>query len=85
MQPGIRDVSSGWTSFSPAIFFDADHAFMLGLVGQPGRPGQIADGIDARFAGARIGIGFDMGSVDFDLGAFQTDVFDIANDARRRK
>ena len=63
---------------------DADHALMARLVREPGRPGEIADGIDAGLAGAAEVVDHDMGAVDLHLGAFEPDILDIADDADRR-
>ena len=35
---------------------DADHALMLGLVGQHRRPGDVADGVDARHIGLAVAV-----------------------------
>ena len=65
----------------PGDVLDADHAFMHRLVRQPGRADQIADRIDAGLAGAQPLVDDDMGALDLDLGAFEADILDIADDA----
>ena len=62
---------------------DADHAFMAGLVRQPGRTGQVADGIDAGLGSAAVLVGHHMGLLDLHLGGLKSDVFHIADDADR--
>ena len=37
----------------------------------------IADGVNARLAGALVRIHFDEAAVEFDFGAFETDVFGV--------
>src|SRR5271169_3770160 len=54
---------------------------MARLVGQPGRADDIADRIDTRLPGAQPLVDNDVGPVDDDTGIFETDVFDIADDA----
>jgi hypothetical protein len=63
---------------------DADHALVAGLVREPGRAGQIADGIDARLAGRAVAVGHDMRALDLHLGALEADILDIADDADGR-
>ena len=60
------------------------HALVHRLVREPGRADQIADGIDARLAGLAPFVDDDMGLLDLDLGAFEADILDIADDADRR-
>ena len=72
---------SGCTPLTPGDLLDADHALMARLVGQPGRAGEVADGVDAGLAGAAPVVGHDMGLLDLHLGAFEADILDIADDA----
>ena len=65
----------------PGDGFDANDPLMRSLMRQPGRAGQITNGIDAGFPRAAKGIGQDMGAIYLDLGAFQAKVFDIADNA----
>ncbi|MNZ63521.1 hypothetical protein D3C78_816690 [compost metagenome] len=64
----------------PGDLFDADQRFVAGLVRQPGRAGDIADGVDARLAGGAVAVGDDMGLLHLDRSAFQPKVLDIADD-----
>ena len=61
---------------------DADHAFMLGLVGQHRRARHVADGIDARHVGVAIAIDDDAALVGFDAEGFKAEVFDVADHTR---
>ncbi len=61
--------------------FDTHNAFMRRLVGQPGRAGQIADGIETFDACAPEIVDFDMGLLDLHAKRFKAEVFNIANDA----
>ena len=54
---------------------------MARLMCQPRRSDDIADGVDARFAGRQPLIDNNVAAVDLNLGAFQPDVLDIAGDA----
>src|SRR6516165_7783448 len=63
---------------------DANHAFMLGLVRQKRRTGDIADGIESRYVGFAHAIDDDKAAVSFHTELFQAEVLDIANDADRR-
>src|SRR5207244_1689411 len=65
----------------PGNPLDADHPFVARLVRQPGWADEITDGIDPGLAGAQPFVDDDMGAVDDDGGVFQTDVFDIADNA----
>ena len=59
----------------------ANHTFMRRLMRQPGRPGNVADGIHARLAGAAKAVHHDMRAFHFYLRAFQAEVFDVTDDA----
>ena len=72
--------SSGCTSLTSGDPLDADHTFVHRLVSQPRRTDEIADRIDAGFAGAQPFVDDNMASVDHDAGVFKPDVFDIADD-----
>ena len=68
-------------ALEPGDALDADHALVAGLVREPGRADQIADGIDARLAGGAPLVDHDMGLLDLHLGAFEAEILDIADDA----
>ena len=55
----------------------------LALCASQGGPTTIADRVDARLAGAQPLVDDDMGALDLDLGAFEADILDIADDADR--
>jgi hypothetical protein len=59
---------------------DADHPFVHRLVRQPRRADEVADRVDAGFAGAQPFVDEDMAPFDLDAGVFEPDVFDIADD-----
>ena len=58
-----------------------DDRLMARLVGQPGRAGEVADGIDARLAGVAEGAGEHMRAVHLHLRALKAEILDIADDA----
>ena len=64
--------------------FGHHDALVAGLVRQPGRTGQIADGIDALDPGAAVFVGDDMGAVDLDPRLLQAQPFGVADDANGR-
>ena len=68
-------------AFHPGDLFGHDDAFMHGLVRQPGRAHQVADGPNAIHAGLAILADHHMGLLDFDARGFQADIFDIADNA----
>ena len=63
---------------------DVDHPFMLGLVSEHGRTGNIADGIDALHIGAADAVRLDDAAIDGDAERFEPEPLDIAGDADRR-
>ena len=74
-------VFSGCTPFTPAIFSTHQHALVHRLVGEPGRAGEVADGVDAGLAGAAALVDHDVGLLDLHLGAFEAEILDVADDA----
>ena len=62
-------------------FLNDDHSFMAGLVREPWRPRDIADGINARLTGFAPLVDGDMALVDFRLGVFQAEIFGVAGNA----
>ena len=68
-------------AFDTGQMFDRDDAFMAGLMGEPGRPGHVADGVNAGLAGFTPFVDLDMTPVDLDPGAFEAKILDIAGDA----
>jgi hypothetical protein len=65
----------------PGDPLDADQPFVHRLVRQPRRADEVADRVDAGFAGAQPFVDDDMASCDRDTGVFDANVFDIAEDA----
>ena len=63
--------------------FDADHAFVLGLVRQHRRTGDVADGVDARHTGLAERVDDDATAVGLHAEFFQPELFDIADHADR--
>src|SRR3569832_1529717 len=63
---------------------DADDAFVLGLVRQHRRAGDVADGVDARHAGAAQRIDLDDPAFGVHADLLEAEVFDVADDAHRR-
>src|SRR5580700_9326475 len=63
--------------------FDADDAFVLGLVREQRRAGDIADGIDARHAGLADAVDDDCRALGFYAELFQAEILDIADDTDR--
>ena len=62
---------------------DADDAFVLGLVRQHRRAGDVADGVDARHVGLADAVDDDAAAVGLHAELFQAEVLDIADDADR--
>ncbi len=60
------------------------HALVAGLVRQPGRAGDVADGIEPLDAGAAERVGHHMAAVDLDARLLQPQPLDIADDADGR-
>ena len=60
---------------------DADDAFVLGLVRQHRRAGDVANGIDAGHIGLVETVDHDAAAFGFHAEFFQAEVFDIADDA----
>ena len=73
--------SSGWTSFSPAIFSTQMTPSWLALWASQGGAGDVADGVEAGLAGAAVLVDDDVGAVDLHPGAFEAEVLDVADDA----
>src|SRR6516165_551406 len=63
---------------------DANHAFVLGFVRQKRRAGDIADGVDSRYAGFAHAIDDNSATVGFHSELFQAKVLDIADDPNGR-
>src|ERR1700735_137381 len=63
--------------------FDANDAFMLGLMGEQGRPGDVADSIDTRHTGLAKAVDHNRAAISLDTEFFETKIFDIADDADR--
>ena len=68
----------------PLDAFDADHAFMLGLVRQHGGARHIADGIDTGYIGVAQTIGYHATAIGFDPQGFKTEIFNIADNTNCR-
>ena len=62
----------------PGDPLDADDTFVHRLVRQPRRADEIADRVDAGFAGAQPFVDDDMAPFERDAGVFDANVFDIA-------
>ena len=60
---------------------DADDAFMAGLVGEPWRAGEVADGVEPGDAGLAETVDIDVGFLDLHAEGFEAKVFDIADNA----
>ncbi len=60
---------------------DTDDALMAGFMREPGRPGDVADGVKAGRSGAAIFIDHDVAVVDAHALLLQPEPFDIAGDA----
>ena len=62
----------------PAMCADRDHALGRGDVRQQRRSGDdVADGVDARLAGALIFVHLDESAVELDARAFEADIFGV--------
>src|SRR6185295_12112352 len=61
--------------------FDADNSLVAGLVRQPWRAGDVADGVEAGDIGAPVSVGEDVALFDFAAQGFEAEVLDIAGDA----
>ena len=62
----------------PAMCADRDHALGRRDVRQLRRArDDIADGVNSRLAGALVGVHFDESAVEFDLRAFEADIFGV--------
>ncbi len=57
---------------------DADDAFMLGLVGEHRRAGDVADRIDARDVGLAVAVDDDAAAIGLHAERFKAEIFDIA-------
>ena len=68
----------------PLDGLDADDALMLRLVRQHRRPGDVADGVDARNVRAAQSIGHDRAAIDLHAELLQPEIFDVADNAHRR-
>ena len=60
---------------------DADDAFMLGLVREQRRPGDVADGVNARHVGFAHAVDDDVTALGLHAEFFQPEILDIADDA----
>ena len=63
--------------------FDADDAFVLGLVRQERRAGNIADGVNAGHVGLAGAIGDDRAALGLHAELFQPEILDIADNPYR--
>ena len=61
--------------------FDADNALVLGLVRKQRRPGDVADGVDARHTGAVERIDHDGPTLGFHADLFKAEILDVADNA----
>src|SRR5262245_40924677 len=61
--------------------FDTDDAFVARFMREPGRPGDIADGVETRRPGAAPFVDRDVTLVDFDAERLESEPLDIAGDA----
>ncbi len=64
--------------------FDANDAFMLGLVREERRAGDVADGVNPRHVGFARAVGDDGAALDLHAEFFQAEILGIADDADRR-
>jgi hypothetical protein len=67
----------------PGDPLDSDDTFVHCLVRQTRRADEVADRVDAGFAGAQPFVDDDVGFLYGDAGVFEPDAFDIADDADR--
>ncbi len=67
----------------PLDRLDADDAFVLGLVRKQRRPGDVADGINARHVGLAGAVDDDRAALGLHAELFQAEILDIADDADR--
>ena len=65
----------------PGDLLDAQHALVAGLVGEPGRAGDVADGVDAGLAGAAPLVDHDVAALDLHAGALEAEILGVAGDA----
>ena len=77
-------VSIDTRTLEPGDLFDADDALVTCLVGQPGRPCQIADGVKTRFPGLAPEIGHQVILGHLDFQALDTEILHVAHDADSR-
>ena len=63
---------------------DADHALMFGLVRQHGRPGHVANGIDAVHVGLAISVNGNDAAIGLHADLLESQILDIALYADRR-
>ena len=63
---------------------DAQHALMACLVRKPRRPGEIANRVDARLAGAHPLIDNDMAALDADPRSLKAEILRVADDSDRK-
>jgi len=68
----------------PLDRFDADHAFVLGLMRKKRRAGDVANGINSRHAGSAEAIDDDSPPLGLNADFFQSEIFDVADHADRR-
>ena len=59
----------------------ADHALMLGLVGQHGRARHIADGVDAGHIGAAMAVGDNGAAIQLHADLFKAEILGVADHA----
>ena len=67
----------------PLDRLDADDAFVLGLVREQRRAGDVADGIDAGHVGLADAVDDDCAALGLHAERFQAEILDIADDADR--
>src|SRR5581483_9151631 len=63
---------------------DADHALVLGLVGEHRGAGDVADRVKAGNVGAPVAVDDDGAALRLDAQLFESEVFDVADDAGGR-
>src|ERR1700733_877025 len=65
----------------PLDRLDADNAFVLGLMREKWRPGDVADGVDSRHVGLARAVDDNGAALSLHAELLQTEIFDVADDA----
>src|ERR1700691_1691638 len=65
----------------PLDRLDADDAFVLGLMREKWRPGDVADGVDSRHVGLARAVDDNGAALSLHAELLQTEIFDVADDA----